>query len=109
MSGPEIVIAAATLAIASGGLSATKQISLATKINKSEKETIRDQQVQLRIQENQQSLEQVDKLRHTIATSEVMIGARNIGAGLGSIELLNHKNYQTDTELSGLNFNAKHA
>lgn len=108
MSGPEIIIvAAATLAITSGGLSAANEIQLANETNKLEKDEIRNQQVQLRIQENQQSLERVDKLRRTIATSEVMLGARNIGAGVGAIELENEANYLNDTELANLNFSAK--
>lgn len=110
MSGGEIVVAAAAISLISSGVSAYEQISAANSAADMQAKQLREQQVQLRLQENQASIERMRRLEATLATEEVMLGARNISMGSGTANAFtinNMRNFYEDENADKLNFGAK--
>jgi hypothetical protein len=111
MSGIEIAVAAAaTVSLISSGVSAYSQVQLANQSAEIQSEQIREQQVQLRLAENQSTLERQKKLQQTLATEEVMFGTRHIASGSGTILGIVSQNvhdFTQDENVSALNFGSK--
>lgn len=75
-----------------------------------QKEQIREQQVQLRLQQNQNTIVRQQKLRQVIATEQVMAGVRGIdpaSASLRAITAQNYVNFVQDETIDKINFGAK--
>lgn len=107
MSGIEIAIAVSLVAAGAG---AYGQITAANQAADLQAKQIREQQVQLRLQENQASIERQRKLQAILATEEVMLGQRNISAGSGTANaftLNNMSRFYEDENADKLNYGAK--
>ena len=90
--------------------SAYSQIKLAGQQADLQREQIRQQQVQLRLQQNQDSINRLKNLRSVLATEQVQLGARGIAPNSGSIRAIfqtNFDNFQQDENASKLNFLSK--
>ncbi len=90
--------------------SAYEQGQIANQSADLQREQIREQQVQLRIQENQSSIERLKNLRRITAANEVLLGTRNISQGSGTANAIINQSYtdfQADETASKLNFMAK--
>lgn len=90
--------------------SAYGQMQAADDARELQLEQIRTQQVQLRLQENQSSIERMKKLRSIIATEEVTFGARNIAPESSNIRAIvsqNFENFEEDQTAERLNYAAK--
>lgn len=110
MSGAEIVVAAAAVSLVSSGVSAYEQINAANQSAALQAKQIREQQVQLRLQQNQSSIERMRKLEAVLATEEVTLGTRNISMGSGTanaMTLNSMKNFYEDENADQLNYGAK--
>lgn len=86
------------------------QINTANQARDAQHQEIRDQQVQLRLQENQNSIERMKNLRSVLATEEVTLGERNISSASGTARALtnqNFVNFEEDETADRLNFAAK--
>jgi hypothetical protein len=73
-------------------------------------EQIRQQQVQLRLQQNQSELMRLQKMRQVLASEQVQFGVRNIAAGSGTIRAIteqNFVNFMQDETADKLNYMAK--
>ncbi len=107
MSGVEIAIAVSLVAAGAG---AYGQITAANQAAELQAKQLREQQVQLRLQENQASLERMRKLEAVLATEEVMLGSRNISAGSGTANaftISNMSHFYEDENADKLNYGAK--
>lgn len=110
--------AAASVPIAlvalAGGLnagSAYGQIQIANQARDLQYQQIRQQQVELRLQENQASIERMKKLRKVLATEQVMAGFRGISPGSGTARAAintDFQNFEADETADKLNFLSKH-
>ncbi len=111
MSGVEIAVAAAAaVSLISSGVSGYSQIVTANKAAALQAKQIREQQVQLRLQENQASIERMKKLEAILATEEVTFGQRNISLGSGTANaftLNNIHSFYEDENADKLNYGAK--
>lgn len=110
MSGVEIVVAAAAVSLIASGASAYQQIQTANKSAEMQATQIREQQVQTRLQQNQNSIERMKKLQQVLATEEVTFGARNISGASGTVRALvstNMAEFYSDEHADRLNFGAK--
>lgn len=110
MSGVEVAAAAAAVSLVSSGVSAYSQLQVANKSAAMQNQQIREQQVQLRLEENQASIERLKKLQSVLATEEVMLGTRNISAGSGTsmaIVTQNLSDFYADENADKLNYSAK--
>lgn len=110
MSGVEIVAAAAAVSLIASGVSTYSQINAANQAADLQSKQIREQQVQLRLQENQTSIERMKKLQSVLATEEVTLGQRNIAMGAGTANAFTinsmHSFYE-DENADKLNYGAK--
>lgn len=101
------------LNIASGGLSIFSAIASANTANEANnlrQQEIREQSVQLRLQENQASLARLATLRKTLAQEEVMFGARGIAPGSATIRAISMENmheFYKDEDADRLNYASK--
>jgi hypothetical protein len=71
---------------------------------------IRQQQVQLRLQQNEREIARMDQLRGVLASQEVMAGVKNISSASGTIRAITEHNiqeYLKDDTADKLNFMAK--
>lgn len=87
-----------------------EQLKTAKDAAKVEHDQIRQQQVQLRLQENQNQLARMQQLRKVLAAEEVQFGTRNIAPTSGTIRAIteqNFVNYMQDETAERLNFMAK--
>jgi len=111
MSGIEIaIIAAATTSLIASGVSAYSQVQLANQSAEIQADQIREQQVQVRLQENEATIERQKKLQSVLATEEVTFGARGIAPGSGTIFGIvtqNIHDFNSDENISHLNARAK--
>lgn len=86
------------------------QLGVADDAAELQHEQIRQQQVQLRLQQNQAEIERLGKLRRVLATEQVQLGVRNIASTSGTIKAITEENLQAylgDKNASKLNFLAK--
>jgi hypothetical protein len=110
MSGVEIVAAAAAVSLVASGVSAYSQIQIANQSAEMQEKQIREQQVQLRLQENQSTIDRMKKLQQVLATEEVSLGVRHIAANSGSVRAVtmeNMHNFIEDENADKLNYAAK--
>jgi hypothetical protein len=111
MSGVEIVVAAAAaVSLVASGVSAYEQVQTANAAESMQADQIRQQQVQLRLQQNQASIERMKKLRSVLATEEVTFGARNISGASGTARAIvqtNMHEFYNDEDADKLNYAAK--
>lgn len=106
MGAPAIVLAAAAVSLISSGISAYGQIQTANESAKIQADQIRQQKLQVRLQQNQASLERMSKLEKTLATTQVAFGSRNIAGGSSGERGLTQENYHNfldDEEAAKLN------
>ena len=90
--------------------SAYEQSEYADEAHEIQSNEIRNAQTQLRIQEAQSDITRMKKLQSTIATQEVMFGARNIAPQSGSVRAIFNQdinNFDEDESASKLNYAAK--
>lgn len=93
-----------------GAYSAEQQTALAEQESNLEQESIRNQQVNLRLQATQQAIAQQKKLQQVIATTTVDMGVRGIAPDSGSVRaIFNHDygQYAEDRDASLLNIQEK--
>lgn len=110
--GAVIPIALAAVAVGASVYSAYSQIDTANRAADLQREQIRQQQVQLRLQENQSSIERMKNLRAVLASQEVMLGERNISPASGSVRAIYNQDFvdfEEDDTASKLNYSAKRA
>lgn len=111
MSGIEIlapILAGASLV--NSAFSTYEQIGLANQSAKMQQEEIREQQVQLRLQDNQAAIERIKKSRQILAAEEVNLGFRNISLSAGTGLAFTSQSiaeFQADEHASKLNLAAK--
>lgn len=108
----QAAIPIALLAVGTGlnAASAYGQIDAANRSRDLQLQQIRMQQVQLRLQENQESIERYKNLRKILATEQVQIGARNISPSSGSVRAIVNQNFvdfEEDQTASRLNYLSK--
>lgn len=102
----------ALMAITTGinAYSAYQQVETANKAAELQQRQIRQQQVQLRLQENQQSIARMKNLRQILATEQVQLGSRNISSASGSVRAIyqtNFTEFSQDETASKLNYLGK--
>ena len=105
-----LVVAGSAISLVSSGVSAYEQIQTANAAAKVQKQQIREQQVQLRLQEGQADVARLKQLQTTLATDEVMLGFRNISLGSGTATALashNMAEYIADEHADKLNYASK--
>ena len=111
MSGVEIAVAAAAAtSLVASGVSAYSQVQTANETQRIQADNIREEQLQLRLQQNQNSIERMKKLQQVLATEEISFGLRNIAPGSGSARAVTIKdvsNFYEDENADRLNFGAK--
>lgn len=110
MSGAEIVVGAMAVSLLAGGVSSYEQTQAANNAADTEARQVRDQQVQLRLQQNQNSIERMTKLRQVLATEEVTFGERNISMGSGTVRAITQEdmdNFYADENADKLNYASK--
>ncbi len=110
MSGVEIVAAAAAVSLVASGVSAYEQVQTANQAASMQAQQLREQAVQLRLQQNQQSLNRISNLRKVLATEEVSFGAKNISGASGTVQAItmeNMHNFYEDENADQLNYGAK--
>ena len=106
MSGLEIpaIVTLASLAVTT--VSTAAQVSIANDAADLKQQQLRQQSVELRIQENQSTVERQKKMAHVLAAEEISAGMRGISAQSGSVRALsmeNMSNFLADENASGLN------
>lgn len=87
-----------------------EQLKVAGEAADLQKDQIRQQQVELRLQQNQSELVRINKLRHVLATEEVQLGVRNVSPLAGTSRALTEENFQNflaDQNANSLNYAAK--
>lgn len=90
--------------------SAAEQSSYSDEAKQIQDGEIRNQQVQLRLQEAQSSTARLKNLQQVIARQEVIFGARNISPQSGSVRAIfsqDINNFDQDEQASKLNYMAK--
>lgn len=90
--------------------SAAEQSSYSDEAKQIQDSEIRNQQVQLRIQEAQSSTARLKNLQRVISSQEVIFGARNISPQSGSVRAIFNQdinNFDQDDQASKLNYMAK--
>lgn len=110
MSGVEIAGTAAAVSLITSGVSVYEQIKTANAATALQNDNIRQQQVQLRLQENQASIERMKKLQQVLATEEVTLGTRNISGSSGTALAFTKNNMEeffADENADKLNYSAK--
>jgi hypothetical protein len=104
----EAVILGASIGV--GAYSAIREQELNDQALQFKQEQIRSQQVQLRLQDVQQSIAEQTKLRQTIATTMVMAGSRGISPASSSIRAIfehDYSQYDEDKDARRLNLSEK--
>lgn len=110
MSGVEVVAAAAAVSLVTSAASAYQQVKTANATASAQNKQIREQQVELRLQQNQASIERLKSLQQILATEEVTFGARNIAGSSGTVRAItmgNMADFYADENADRLNFSAK--
>jgi ABC-type transporter MlaC component len=107
MSGVEFAVAAS---LVSSAVSAAEQVQVANEEQNYELQQIREQSVQVRLQENQQTIARQKALERTLAAEEVSLGVRNIASTSGSVRALTFDHFgefYADESASKLNLASK--
>lgn len=107
MSGVEIALAAS---LATSAVSAVGQVAAENEAEDLQQRQIRQQSVQLRLQQNQEMIERQRKLEQVLAAEQVSLATRNIAPTSGSVRAVslgNFRNFYEDEHASQLNYAAK--
>lgn len=110
MAAAAVPIALFAVSTGLNAVSAYGQIQTANEAANLQRQQIRQQQVQLRLQENQESIERMKNLQKIVATEIVQLGARNVSAGAGTHMALINQNFidfEEDNTASKLNYLSK--
>lgn len=88
----------------------SQQLQVASDAADLQHDQIRQQQVQLRLEQNQGEIARTQQLRRVLASEEVQVGTRNIAPGSGTIRAITEENLQNflkDQNADRLNFLGK--
>ncbi len=110
MSIGAVPLALTTVATALNLGSAYGQANVANQSRALQEKQLREEQVQLRLQQNQASIERMKKLRSVLATTEVMAGQRGISPESSSLRAgyeFDIENFHQDETADALNYGAK--
>ena len=105
-----IAVAATALAVGSSVASFAGQINAANQAAEAREAQIREEQVGLRLQQTQRSIDRLNKVRQTLASATVQSGVRGIDPSSASLRAITEdtlQNYQNDEEMDRLNFGQK--
>jgi len=105
-----IIVAAAVTEVAAGGYSAYREIKSANQEKNIELDEVRQQQLQLRLQQNEDSIIRTNQLRETLATQEVQYGVSGVAPTGGNAHAIIEKqlsDFVDDEDMQNLNFASK--